>query len=91
MDRLIVDASMAIAWVHPGQATAESDLLLENIGRGTRVVVPALWFVEVSNALLVLERRGKLTGEERAVALEALQSLAFEVDQLLFIEEEHCR
>jgi len=80
MDRLIVDASMAIAWVHPGQATAESDLLLENIGRGTRVVVPALWFVEVSNALLVLERRGKLTGEERAVALESLQSLAFEVD-----------
>ena len=80
MDRLIVDASMAIAWVHPGQATPESDLLLEGIGRGTSVIVPALWFAEVSNALLVLERRGRLTGEERVVALESLQSLGFEVD-----------
>ena len=57
MDRLIVDASMAIAWVHPGQATPESDLLLEGIGRGTSVIVPALWFAEVSEGLLVLELR----------------------------------
>ena len=31
MDRLIVDASVAIAWVHPGQATPETDALLAEV------------------------------------------------------------
>ncbi len=80
MDRFVVDASMAMAWVHPGQATPETDTLLAQVGEGTAVVVPALWPVEIANALLVLERRKRLTAEERAAALGALRSLAFTVD-----------
>ena len=80
MDRMIVDASVAIAWVHPGQATPETDSLLLRIGQGPSLVVPALWPVEVANALLVLERRGKLTGEERHAALGALLDLNCEID-----------
>lgn len=80
MDQLVVDASMAVAWVHPGQATAETDALLEQVGQGIRVVVPALWPVEVANALLVLERRKKLTARERGLALTALRSLRCVVD-----------
>lgn len=80
MDRLIVDASLAIAWVHPGQATPETDRLLAEVGTGTAVIVPALWPVETANVLLVLERRGKLTGDERMTAVEALTSLGVEID-----------
>ena len=80
MDRLVVDASMAVAWVHPGQATPQTDALLTQVGEGMTVVVPALWPVETANALLVLERRNKLTAQERAAALGALRSLAFAVD-----------
>lgn len=80
MDRLVVDASMAVAWVHPGQATPETDALLARVGQGATAVVPALWPVEIANVLLVLERRGKLTAEERATALEALNALDFAVD-----------
>ncbi len=80
MDRLVVDASMAVAWVHPGQATPQTDALLAKVGEGATVIVPALWPVEIANALLVLERRGKLTADERMVALEALKTLGFEVD-----------
>ena len=57
MDRLIVDASVAIAWVHPGQATPETDALLAEVNAGAILVVPALWPVETANALVVLERR----------------------------------
>jgi predicted nucleic acid-binding protein len=64
MDRLIVDASVAIAWVHPGQATPETDALLAEVNEGAILVVPALWPVETANALVVLERRKKLTAEE---------------------------
>jgi len=80
MDRLIVDASIAVAWVHPGQATPQTDALLTKVGQGTTVIVPALWPVEMANVLLVLERRNKLTAEERTTALEALRTLAVEID-----------
>lgn len=80
MDRLVVDASVAVAWVHPGQSTRETEALLEQVGRGTKLVVPALWPVEVANALLVLERRGKLAADERSEALSALLALDCEVD-----------
>jgi predicted nucleic acid-binding protein len=80
MDRLVVDASVATAWIHPGQATAETTALLMEVAEGTRVVVPALWPLEMANVLLVLERRKKLTSQDRATALKALQALSFTVD-----------
>ena len=63
------DASVAIAWVHPAQATAATQALLQSIRGGTAIYVPALWPLEVANALLVLTRRKKLTEEERRMAL----------------------
>lgn len=80
MDRFVVDASVATAWVHPAQATTQTNALLIQVGRGTRVVVPALWPLEMANVLLVLERRGKLAAGERATALKALRALAFTLD-----------
>lgn len=80
MDRLVVDASIAIAWVHPAQATTRTNALLDLVGQGTQVVVPALWPLEMANALLVLERRKTLTAEERVTALQALRALAFTLD-----------
>ena len=80
MDRLVVDASVATAWVHPAQATPQTNALLVQVGQGTRVVVPALWPLEMANVLLVLERRKKITAQERATALKALRALAFTLD-----------
>lgn len=80
IDRLVVDASIAIAWVHPGQATPQTTALLDQIGQGTQMVVPALWPLEIANALLTLERRKKLTTDERDRALKALQALGFSTD-----------
>ncbi len=78
--RLVVDASIAIAWVHPAQATPQTTALLDQIGQGVQIVVPALWPLEIANALLTLERRKKLTAGERDAALKALQSLGFTTD-----------
>lgn len=80
MDRFVVDSSIATAWVHPAQATTQTNALLIQVGQGTRVVVPALWTLEMANVLLVLERRKKLTAAERATALQALRALAFTLD-----------
>jgi predicted nucleic acid-binding protein len=79
-ERFVVDASIAIAWVHPAQANSATDSLLEAAYEGATLDVPALWPLEVSNALLVLARRKKLSEGERQSALAALQKLAVKID-----------
>lgn len=77
----VVDASIGLAWVHPAQATSETNELLSQVEQGAEIVVPALWFLEMANALLVLERRKKLTTEERGKALAQLSALNPSVDE----------
>jgi predicted nucleic acid-binding protein len=76
----VVDASVAIAWVHPAQATSRSQALLQAVHDGAVVHAPALWPLETANALLVLTRRGKLTQKERESALSALRKLSVVLD-----------
>jgi predicted nucleic acid-binding protein len=76
----VVDPSVAVAWVHPAQATDETVAMLEAVADGAALEVPALWSMEVANALLVLVRRGKLQDEERQTALGWLQGLPLRID-----------
>ena len=47
----VADASVAIGWVHPAQATPQTDSMLEAIAGGATVEVPALWPLEVATRL----------------------------------------
>jgi predicted nucleic acid-binding protein len=76
----VADASVAIAWVHPAQATAETDAMLARLAAGDSLVVPALWPLEVANALTVLRRRRKLTPDEARIAIEILRELPVVID-----------
>lgn len=78
--RFVADASVAIAWAHPGQATASTQAMLEAIAAGAVFEVPSLWPLEVANALLVLKRRGRITERERRRAAEHLRMLPHVVD-----------
>lgn len=68
---LVVDASITLAWTHtspsPEAIYAQERLLTED------AIVPSIWPAEVANALLVAERRGLLTGEQRVTFLALLQ------------------
>ncbi len=77
----VVDASVAFSWVHPDQANPLTEKLLQDIEAGTVLVVPGLWFTEVANGLLVLQRRKILKATERRSALEKLGALNFTVDE----------
>ncbi len=77
----VVDSSVGFAWVHPNQATPETEKLLKEVEAGALVVIPTLWFVEMANSLLVLQRRKRLTKGERKAALEILASMNFTVDE----------
>jgi predicted nucleic acid-binding protein len=47
----VADASVAVAWIHPAQATLATRAMLQSIADGATVEVPALWTVEVADAL----------------------------------------
>jgi len=76
----IADASVAIGWVHPAQATAHTGAMLDAIAEGAALEVPALWPLEVANALTVLVRRRKLTEAERQTGLAWLRGLPLRID-----------
>lgn len=77
----VVDASVGFAWVYQGQATPETDRLLNDVAAGARVVVPTLWYLEMSNVLLIAQRRHRLTAIQRKAALERLTALQFTADE----------
>lgn len=76
----VADASVAVGWVHPAQATAETGAMLNAIAEGAVLEVPALWPLEVANALTVLVRRRKLSEDERQTALGWLRVLPLRID-----------
>ena len=80
MRAFVADASVAVGWVHPAQSTPETDAMLEAIADGAILEVPALWPLEVANALTVLVRRRKLIEDERQTALGWLRALPLRVD-----------
>lgn len=76
---LVLDSSAALSWCFPderGEAGLEAVEALD----GVIVTVPPLWFAEVANALVVGERRGRLTPDETAQALQLLGRLPLRVD-----------
>ena len=76
----VVDASVALAWVLPSQASPEAEELLQRTEAGAELVVPSLWFLEVANGLLVAERRKIIMAPDRGLALRRLSALALTID-----------
>ena len=76
----VADASVAVGWVHPAQATTRTAAMLDALSDGATLEVPALWPLEVANALVVLVRRRKLTEHERHTALGWLRGLPLRID-----------
>ena len=70
----VLDASVAVGWVVARQATAYSrDMRLR--ARREPYHAPALWRLEVVNALCSLERRHAISPEAAAVAVDILDRM----------------
>ena len=79
---LVIDASMALAWVFERQqpeTAALAQRLLKACGEEPWWV-PGLWHLEVANALLVVERRGVMAPAASELFLERLRSLPISTD-----------
>ena len=76
---IVVDCSFAAAWCFADQETQRTAALLREV-RSTGMCVPAVWPLEVANVLLMAERFGRLTVEQRDAFLSILSSLAVEIE-----------
>lgn len=74
MNRVVVDASVALAWCFPDETNAAADRILAELEKYT-LLIPAIWPLEIVNAVLVGARSHRLREPEAQRFLELLQSL----------------
>jgi predicted nucleic acid-binding protein len=60
---VVVDASTALAWCFPDEASDYADGVLVAL-EGKTILVPAVWGLEIANAVLVGERKKRLSQPE---------------------------
>lgn len=75
----VVDASVTLAWCFDDEATPRTEAILDLLTEES-AIVPALWELEVSNVLLLGERRGRLTESQSSRFIMLLGQLPILVD-----------
>jgi predicted nucleic acid-binding protein len=75
----VLDASIALAWCFADEATPATDALLSRLA-DEDAIAPALWRLEVANALTMAERRGRLSVAGLTRSVNLLQRLAVAID-----------
>ncbi|HSG76826.1 MAG TPA: type II toxin-antitoxin system VapC family toxin [Burkholderiales bacterium] len=76
---LVLDCSIALAWFFADEKTAFTEAALDLVAL-EECWVPAVWRLEFPNALLVAERRRRLTRDERLQVLDEATRLGLRVD-----------
>jgi len=69
-----------MAWAFPEERTSDRQKVLEELLNETATAVTSpLWFYEVTNVLIVAERRRRLTQAQSTKFLEMLQALPVDI------------
>lgn len=63
MNGVVVDASVALAWCFPDEASEYADGVLVGLA-GQTMLVPAVWGLEIANAVLTGERSKRIRQPE---------------------------
>lgn len=78
---IVVDCSVLIAGLLPDEVEVQAQALLEDLQQGVSVVVvPALFYQEVSNVLLMAYRRKRISREVLSQYLDVIAMLPLKVD-----------
>jgi len=78
---VVVDASMALSWCFEDEHDELSDRVLTAVRQEGAIVTP-LWWLEISNALIQAETRGRLTTADAVAVLALLDRLPLEMSEL---------
>lgn len=76
----VLDCSLALAWALPDETSKRADQFLAQVSRKGVFWVPALWWYEVSNALVMAQRRQRLSEAGRMRSVELYGMLPIQTD-----------
>lgn len=79
----VLDCGITIAWCFEDEFDEYSELVLKSMEQ-CEAIVPSLWVLEVSNALLMTEKPNRLRPADSIRFLELLDSLPIYVSDLTF-------
>jgi predicted nucleic acid-binding protein len=77
---LVLDSSVTLTWCFEDEHTPATTTLLEQITE-VGAVAPTLWPLEILNALVMAERRGRLDAARRHQLISLLRDLPVKLDQ----------
>ena len=80
MTKIVVDASVATAWLLEDEDEPDAIAPLRGLQK-QEAIVPQLWHIEIRNALLVAERRGRIVPDQVTERLAFLNTLPIQTDQ----------
>ena len=81
MSRFVLDASIVLTWCFPDENTALAQYIADMFKRGDTAVAPSFWPHEVLNALLVGEKRKRISKELSRNFLDDLARLPVVLEQ----------
>jgi len=76
----VLDCSIAMAWLFNDEATSKTGALLARLTTET-ALVPAWWFIEITNVLAMAERKGRITSTQSDAFIADLGKLGIEQDE----------
>ena len=76
----VLDALVTATWCFPDEEHETAEAAFDRLD-GDEAVVPALWWFEIRNILVVNERRGRIDAAETACFLADLERLSTRIDR----------
>jgi predicted nucleic acid-binding protein len=77
----VLDASITASWHFADERSPQADTVLNALARDT-AIVPAVWWFEIRNVLLLGERRGRASPQQTAQFLDRLAILRIELAEI---------
>jgi len=76
---IVVDASMAMAWCFLDEATPATRKLYDEMS-STSAVVPAWWYIELTNVLYLAEKSRRIPTDRVVEFIAMIEDLRVEID-----------
>jgi predicted nucleic acid-binding protein len=80
--RFILDNSVSAAWCFNDESNDYTEAVFQSVAKDGGAVAPALWPIELANALVVAERKRRITTQQREAFLKHLAGLEIEIQPL---------
>jgi predicted nucleic acid-binding protein len=75
LSHFVLDASIALSWCFEDETSTYAERILDLLAKGTEAQVPAIWPLEVCNALLIAERRKRISAVESIYWINKIAAL----------------